>query len=162
VFLSEVPSIRIASVGGVATPENPTGIADITLPADTVGPTEVVFQTRNVPAGNTVLLRLSPAYGLSSEAISPAIALSQGSTTDGTASVSVTLPSGPSTLQATTTYTVVVAGQIDLSRFAQNEPVEKVEVTVSLVGETRARVLTASGKAYDVPYRALQAAGFRG
>ena len=96
---------------------------------------------------------------LEAEAITPAIA---GTAAAGTASVSVVLPSGPSTLQATTTYTVVVAGELDLSRFAQNEPVDKVEVTVSLHGETRTRVLTTSGKAYDVPYRALQAAGFRG
>jgi hypothetical protein len=159
VVLADAPTLRIATVAGATVPDNPTGNADITLPDTTTGPVEVTFQTKNVPVGNTVLLRMVPAYGKPTEVISPAIA---GSTTAGTASISVTLPSGPSTLQATTTYTVVVAGQIDLSRFAQNEPVEKVEVTVSLVGETRARVLTASGKAYDVPYRALQAAGFRG
>jgi hypothetical protein len=159
VVLADAPTLRIATVAGATVPDNPTGNADITLPDTTTGPVDVTFQTKNVPTGNTVLLRIVPAYGKPTEVISPAIA---GSTTAGTASISVTLPSGPSTLQATTTYTVVVAGQIDLSRFAQNEPVEKVEVTVSLVGETRARVLTASGKAYDVPYRALQAAGFRG
>lgn len=159
VFLAEAPSLRIASVAGQAVPANPTGNADITLPADTTGPVEVTFQTTNVPVGNTVLLRVVPAYGKATEAITPAIA---GTAAAGTAAVSVTLPSGPSTLQATTTYTVVVAGDLDLSRFAQNETVEKVEVTVSLHGETRTRVLTASGKAYDVPYRALQAAGFRG
>jgi hypothetical protein len=159
VFLAEAPSLRIASVAGRAVPENPTGNADITLPADTTTAVEITFQTRNVPIGNTVLLRVVPAYGVAAEAITPAIA---GTTSAGTAAVSVTLPSGPSTLQATTTYTVVVAGQLDLSRFAQNEPVEKVEVTVSLQGETRTRVLTASGKSYDVPFRTLQAAGFRG
>lgn len=159
VFLAEAPSLRIASVAGQAVPENPTGNADITLPANTSGPVEITFQTRNVPVGNTVLLRVVPAYGKSTEAITPAIV---GATSAGTAAVSVVLPSGPSTLQATTTYTVVVAGQIDLSRFAQNEAVDKVEVTVSLQGETRTRLLTASGKSYDVPYRTLQAAGFRG
>jgi hypothetical protein len=140
-------------------PGNPTGNADVTLPATTTGPIDVVFQTVNVPVGNTVLLRVVPAYGQAVEALSPAIT---GSTGSGNASVSVTLPSGPSTLQATTTYTVVVAGTLDLSRFAHNEQVEKVEVTVSMVGEATARLLTASGKAYDVPYAALRAAGFRG
>ena len=159
VFLADVPSLRIASVAGQAVPDSPTGNADIALPADTTGPVEVTFQTRNVPVGNTVLLRMVPAYGAPVEVISPAIA---GTSSNGTAAVSVTLPAGPSTLQATTTYTVVVAGQLDLSQFAQNEAVEKVEVTVALNGETTTRVLTASGKAYDVPYRALQAAGFRG
>ena len=50
----------------------------------------------------------------------------------------------------------------DWNVIAQNEAVEKVEVTVSMVGEAKARLLTASGKAYDVPYAALRAAGFRG
>lgn len=159
VFIAEAPSLRIASIAGQAVPANPTGNADVTLPASTTGPIEVVFQTTNVPVGNTVLLRVVPAYGQPTEVLSPAIA---GSTASGTANVSVTLPSGPSVLQATTTYTVVVAGSIDLSRFAQNEAVEKVEVTVSMVGEAKARLLTASGKAYDVPYAALRAAGFRG
>ena len=159
VFIAEAPSLRIASVAGTAVPGNPTGNADVTLPATTTGPIDVVFQTVNVPVGNTVLLRIVPAYGQPTEALSPAIT---GSTGSGNASVSVTLPSGPSTLQATTTYTVVVAGTLDLSRFAHNEQVEKVEVTVSMVGEATARLLTASGKAYDVPYAALRAAGFRG
>src|SRR5690606_9039945 len=159
VFLADVPALRIASVGAQNVPANPTGNADVTLPADTVEAVPVTFQTTNVPVGNTVLLRVVPAYGSPVEVISPAIT---GSTASGTASVSVVLPSGPSTLQATTTYTVVVAGALDLSRFARNEAVEKVEVTVSLQGGTRARVLTAGGKAYEVAYRDLQAAGFRG
>lgn len=159
VFIADAPSLRIATVDGQAVPTNPTGNADITLPASTTGPVEVTFQTTNVPTGNTVLLRLVPAYGQPTEVLSPAIA---GTSSAGTASVSVTLPQGPSTLQATTTYTVVVAGTLDLSRFAQNEPVEKVEVTVAMVGEPSARVLTASGKAYEVSYTALRAAGFGG
>ncbi|AOX99691.1 hypothetical protein BJP62_04005 [Jeongeupia sp. USM3] len=140
-------------------PANPTGNADVTLPASTTNPVQVTFQTTNVPAGNTVLLRVVPAYGQPTEVISSAIA---GSTASGSATVSVTLPQGPSTLQATTTYTVVVAGSIDLSHFAKNETVEKVEVTVALAGETKARLVTASGKYYDVSYPALRAAGFVG
>ena len=159
VFIADAPALRIASIAGTAVPANPTGNADVTLPATTTGPIDVVFQTTNVPVGNTVLLRVVPAYGQPTEVLSPAIA---GTTATGNATVSVTLPSGPSTLQATTTYTVVVAGTLDLSRFAQNEKVEKVEVTVSMNGAAKARLLTTSGKAYDVSYAALLAAGFRG
>jgi hypothetical protein len=159
VFISDAPSMRIASVASQAVPANPTGNADITLPATTTGPVDVTFQTVNVPVGNTILLRVIPAYGQPIEALSPALT---GSTSSGSATVSVTLPAGPSTLQATTTYTIVVAGSIDLSRFAQNEAVEKVEVTVSMAGETSARLLTASGNAYPASYAALRAAGLRG
>lgn len=159
VFIAGAPSLRIASVAGQAVPANPTGSADVTLPATTTAAVDVVFQTTNVPIGNTVLLRLVPAYGQPTEVLSPAIA---GTTATGTATASVTLPQGPSTLQATTTYTVVVAGTIDLSNFARNETVEKVEVTVSMAGETTARLVTVSGRSYDVSYGALRAAGFSG
>ena len=159
VFIAEAPSLRISSIAGQAVPANPTGNADVTLPASTTGPVAVAFATTNVPVGNTVKLRIAPAYGEVTEALSPAIG---GTAASGTAQVSVVLPAGPSTLQATTSYTVVVAGMLDLSRFAQNETVEKVEVTVALAGETRARVITTTGKAYDVSYAALRAAGFRG
>ena len=159
VFIAGAPSLRIASVNGVPVPANPTGNADVTLPPETTGPVAVNFETVNVPVGNTVLLRVVPAYGQPVEVLSPAIA---GSTASGNASVSVTLPSGPSVLQATTTYTVVIAGSLDLSRFAMNETVDKVEVTVPLHGQPTARLLTASGNAYTVSYAALRAAGFTG
>lgn len=164
VFIASAPTLRIASVAGQAVPATPTGINDITLPADTTGPVEVTFETTNVPVGNTVQLRIVPAYGTTSDAISPAIT---GSTAAGTAAVSVTLPQGPSTLQATTTYTVVVASLDSaiaekLSRMAQNERVEKVEVTVALHGGAQARLITGSGKAFELPYAALSAIGFRG
>lgn len=165
VFIANAPALRIASVAGQAVPDVPSGTNDVTLPATTTGPVAVVFQTTNVPVGNTVQLRIVPAYGAPTEAISPAIT---GSTASGTAQVSVTLPQGPSTLQATTTYTVVVASLGDealsdkLSRLAANESVEKIEVTVALHGGNRARLITASGKSFDVAYEALSAIGFRG
>ena len=159
VFVSSAPSMRIASVAAQVVPVNPTGNADVTLPATTTGPVDVIFETANVPVGNTILLRVVPAYGQPIEALSPAIT---GNTSNGNATVTVTLPAGPSTLQATTTYTIVVAGTIDLSRFAQNEAVEKVEVTVSMAGETKTRLLTANGNAYPVSYAILRAAGFQG
>ncbi|MDB5814603.1 MAG: hypothetical protein JWN23_1720 [Rhodocyclales bacterium] len=161
VFITGSPSLRIATVAGVTVPDAPTGVADVSLPATTTGPIVVTFQTTNVPTGNTVLLRLVPAYGAPTEALSPAIT---GSTAAGTTQVSVTLPQGPSTLQATTTYTIVIASNDgdSLSRFAQNERVEKVEVTVALQGPAQAKLITASGKSYEVPYAALQAIGFRG
>lgn len=159
VFIADAPALRIASVAGSTVPANPTGNADVTLPSTTTGPVDVVLQTTNVPTGNTITVRLVPAKGEPTEVLSPAIT---GTTASGTASVKVTLPSGPSTLQATTTYTVVLAGSLDLSRFANNEAVEKVEVTVPLAGEPRYKLLTATGKAYEVPYATLRAAGFRG
>lgn len=165
VFIAGAPTLRIASVAGQAVPAVPTGSNDVTLPATTTDPVSITFETANVPVGNTVQLRVVPAYGTTSEAISPAIT---GSTAAGTAALSIVLPQGPSTLQATTTYTVIVASMEDhalidkLSRLAQNERVEKVQVTVALQGGARAKLITESGKSFEMPYEALSAVGFKG
>jgi hypothetical protein len=166
IFIANAPSLRITSVAGQAVPPNPTGIADVTLPAGTEGgPIQVVFNTTNIPVGEEVELKIVPAYGAPVVAISGAVS---GSSASGTAQATVTLPAGPSTLQATTTYTVVVASlqseelREKLSRLAQNEQVEKIEVTVALQGSAMAKLITASGKTYDMPYADLSAIGFRG
>ena len=160
IFLSSLPALRIASVAGAAVPANPTGNADVVLPADVVNPVTITFQTTNVPTGNTVLFKMIPAYGDPVEVISPAIS---GTPANGTASVQVNLPQGPSTLQATTTYTVVVAMGEALSRYAQNERVEKVQIIATLgSGENQAKLITISGKEYLVPMAVLQTVGFAG
>lgn len=159
VFLANVPSLRIATVGGQTVPANPTGQADLTFPANLANPVTVAFATTNVPAGNTVLLRVIPASGAVVEALSPAITVSGAA---GSASVQVSLPQGPSVLQAVTTYTVVVAMGNALSHFAQNERVEKVQLIATLGGESQAKLITVSGKEYVVPAAVLQSVGLAG
>lgn len=159
VFLSSLPSLRISSVAGSAVSPVPTGTADVTLPATIVNPVTVLFETANVPQGNTILLKVIPAYGFPIEAISPAIT---GTAAAGNASVQVNLPQGPSTLQAVTTYTVVVAMGEALSRFAQNERVDKVQLIASMGGENQAKLITITGKEYIVPVSVLQMVGFTG
>lgn len=159
VFLSNVPSLKIVNVGGSAVPANPTGVADLTFPATLVNPVTISLTTTNVPVGNTVLVKVIPANGPAIEAVSPAIT---GTNASGTASVSVSLPQGPSTLQAMTTYTVVVAMGEALSHYAQNERVEKVQIIASLGGAGFAKLITVSGKEFDVPMSVLQSVGFTG
>ena len=160
VFVSNAPTLRIASIAGTNVPANPTGNADVALPASLVNPVVINFETTNIPPGNTVKLRVVPAYGDYVEALSPAIT---GSNASGNTSVSVSLPQGPSTLQAITSYTVTVAMGESLSRFAQNERVEKVEIIAGLgKADSTARLITVSGKSFDVPISILQMVGFNG
>ncbi len=163
VFIANAPGLRIASVAGQAVPIVPTGTDDVVLPAETTGPVVVGFETSNIPVGNTVHLKIIPVSGIPTEAISRAIT---GSTATGVAEVSVVLPQGANTLQATSTYTVIVASLDDpsmrdkLDRLAGDQRVEKVEVTAGLQGAPRARLITDSGDAFEVPYEALSAIGF--
>ena len=156
---TNLPSIRIASVAGVSVSENPTGNADVSLPATTTDPVIVTFATANVPTGNTVKLRIVPAYGAAIEVLSPAIS---GTVASGSASVSVTLPQGSNVLQAITSYTVTVAQAESLSQYANNERVERVELVGSMGKESVVELTTASGKRYTAPAVVLKIAGLAG
>lgn len=156
VFVAGLPTLRITSVAGVAAPANPTGNADITLPSSTPNPVTVAFATTGVPVGNTVSLRVTPAYGNAVTVLSPAIT---GSTSAGTASVSASLPSGPSVLSASTTYTIVTAMGDALSIYAQGERVEKVRLSTTLNGPTLATLITVSGKEFSAPQAVLAMIG---
>lgn len=159
VFVAGTPTLRIASVAGVAAPAQPTGNADVTLPASTPNPVTVVFETTGVPVGNTVQVTVTPAFGTRSTAITPALT---GSTALATASTSVNLPVGPSVLSAQTTYTVVAALGDLLKNFAGNERVEKVTLMATLGGPSKARLITVSGREYEVPADVLRIAALGG
>ncbi|HLO94828.1 MAG TPA: hypothetical protein VK195_10960, partial [Burkholderiaceae bacterium] len=158
IFMSSAPSLRIASVAGVDVPTEPTGTADVNLPEAPVGSSTVVLSTVNVPKGSTVTLRVMPAYGDAAEVSG----LIDGTDASGTASLSVSIPTGPSTFTASTTFTVKtpLAAAAGLSRLANNETVDQVELTVALQGQPSARLITASGKRIEVSYSQLIAAGF--
>ena len=159
IFIAGLPTLAITSIAGVAVPAAPTGVADVSLPASTVNPVAVAIQTTGVPVGNTITITVTPAYGQASAAVSAALT---GSTASATANTTVTLPTGPSTLQATVTYTIVASLGDILSRFAQNERVEKISLS-ALPGQTsKATLITVSGKRFEAPAEALQIAALNG
>ncbi len=155
-FIAGLPTLKIVSVAGLPAPDQPSGNADITLPAATTNPVKVVFQTANVPLGNTILLTVAPAFGPVIRVQSPALS---GVTESATASVDVNLPPGPSVLQATTTYTVLASAGDAMSHLAGNERVERVELSASPGQPALATLITVSGKRFPVSTAALAAAG---
>ena len=148
VFVAGLPTLRITTVAGVATPAEPTGNADVTLPANTPNPVTVGFATTGVPVGNTVKLTVKPAGGAVVVATSPALS---GTTNNASASVNINLPSGPSVLEAEVSYTVIASVGDDLSKFAKGERVEKVTLSASLTGPSMITLTTVSGKEYTMP-----------
>lgn len=159
VFIAGLPTLAITTVAGVAVPASPTGVADVSLPTTTINPVTVAFQTTGVPVGNTITVKVTPAYGPTSTATSTALT---GSTANATSSASITLPTGPSTLQATVTYTIVASLGDSLSRFAQNERVEKITLSAMPGSASKATLITVSGKQYEAPAEALQIAALGG
>jgi hypothetical protein len=119
------------------------------LPASTTNPVIVAFETTGVPLGNTVTLRVKPQNGVPTSVTSPAL---NGSTALATASLSATLPVGASTLEATTSFTVIASLGDQLgNQFALGERVERIELSASVGGASTATLVTVSNKRYPVP-----------
>jgi hypothetical protein len=148
IFVAGLPGLSITSVAGVSAPAQPTGSADIVLPEDTPNPVEVIFATTDVPLGNTITLKITPATGASSSVISDALI---GTDANGTASASINLPSGPSVLSARVSFTVTAALGNALSTFAQGEQVERVVLAANMNGPSMTTLITVSGKEYTLP-----------
>ena len=154
-FLPGAPALKFVSVGGVAAPAAPSGNMDVTLPSTTANPITVVFETSGVPVGSTISLRVIPSYAA---VITAQSGPTTGTTTSATASASVTIPTGHNVFQATVSYTVVASVGDELSRFARNEQVERVTLAATFGGQTTAKLITVSGKEYDVPAEVLRLA----
>jgi hypothetical protein len=152
IFVAGLPSLTISSIAGVAAPAAPTGTADITLPSSTANPVTVVVNTTGVPVGNTIKLTVTPATGTPVTAVSGALT---GSTDSATASATIALPVGPSTMQATVSYTVVASIGDAMSVYAQGERVEQVRLSAVLGGASMATLITVSGKEFQVPASVL-------
>lgn len=159
VTIANAPALRISAIGGVSVPETPTGVNDVRFDTAPTNPVRVDFTTNNIPPGNTVLLRVVPESGNVVQALSPAIS---GTTANGTASVSVNLPTGASTLQAIASFTVAVAMGEALSNYAYGERVERVEITATLGAPSMATLITVSGKRAQVPVELLRLYGALG
>jgi len=151
--LSGPPRLRIVRVGDVDAPADPTGTADMLFPATLANPVTVQFEARNVPVGaTTVKLTVTP-YNAAPITMESAPLI--GDATLATASVSVTLPPGPSVLIATTSFQVTLALGEALSRFANNERVQAVRLSADAGDADNATLITESGREYAVPAAAL-------
>jgi len=152
------PTLTISSVAGISVPAAPIGSGDVTLPTDQPNPVTVVVTTTGVPVTNTVTVTMTPDRGATPVKVtSPALT---GTVASATTSVNIDIPSGPSTLFATTSYTITVAQGEALSKFAKGERVEKVMLVASLKGPTMMTLTTVSGKEYTVS--STQVAGILG
>ena len=148
-FLAGLPTLRISTVGGVAAPSQPTGTADVQLPASTSNPVRVELSSSNVPLGNTATVDVIPAVGEVSSVVSTALS---GTLATATASADVTLPDGHSVLQVRLSYTVSESEQsgAGLSTWTGGERVARVELRSGVSGGETVLV-TVSGRRVTLP-----------
>jgi hypothetical protein len=157
--LGGVPTLAITSVAGVAAPASPSGTGDVSIPVGTPNPATVAFSASGVPVGNTIALTLTPLRGTLSTATSGPLA---GSAASSTATASISIPQGISTLTASASYTITVAMGEMLRQYAGDERVARITLTATYGGASTAKLTTLSGKEYQVPAEVLRMASFGG
>jgi hypothetical protein len=142
---SNGPRLRIASVGGVASPALPAGALygppDIVLPSTQTGPVEVLIEGANLPLGTTMDVTLTPEKGARTTVRSSALA---GTEAASTARASLTLPSGVSVIAATAIIDLTAANTSPL--FIDGERVKRMEVAATFGGATEVTYVTGSGR----------------
>lgn len=153
----QAPSLRISHVAGQALAAAPTGGLDLALPADVVNPVRVDVEARGIPPGAAVKLVATPAAG--EVVVATGSALS-GSETLSTSAVEVSLPAGPSVLQAQVSYSVSLALGERLAPLAGGRTVREIRLIAGLEGEGQAVLVTTDGREIAIPHpRLAQALG---
>lgn len=145
VALSNGPTLRIASVGGVAAPAVPVGLInappDVVVPTSVPNPVQVVVNGTNLPSGTAIQVKLTPETG----APTTVAGTLTGTTSSSSATVNVTLPNGGvSVIRATVTLDVLVA--LGRPTFIDGERVKTVEVAATFGGASEVVYVTTSGR----------------
>ena len=142
VIAPDSPIIRIVSVAGVSSPNNPTGSLqsgpDVILPANQANPVNVALAASNIPLGTTLQITLTPENGARTATQSTALT---GTLASSTATASVTIPDGISVIQASGTIDVAALGMV-----INGEPIKKIEVNAVFGGNQTITYITASNK----------------
>jgi hypothetical protein len=145
IFVPNNPTLAITGVGGVTVPAEPTGSGDVSLPEDVPQPVTVSLAASEIPLGTTVNVTVKGRQGAPTTYLSTALA---GTLASSTATAEVTLPAGPSTLEASTSFTLVIGGGGGGSAKLEyeGEPIETAEVTTASDGSMNVTYVTRSGK----------------
>lgn len=143
-----VPGLTITSIGGIDVPAVPSGAfstPDVMLPSNTKNPVTIVVSGVNIPAGTTVTVKSTPAYGTMNTATSTL----SGTDTSSTTSVQINVSTAyPSLITASVTFQLTASNGGPI--YAEGEKVEWVRVAANLGGESSITYITASGREISV------------
>lgn len=148
-FAPNQPQIAITSVAGITAPIAPTGFGDVRIPETISNPVTVEVSTAQVPLDATIELKALPFFGNPVTAASAGI---QGTVEAGVAQITISLPTGFSSLIVTATFTVTVAMNNELRPFTNGEDIQYVRVEQFPDGQTTRMLIAQSGNEYEWPY----------
>jgi hypothetical protein len=140
VFVANVPTLAITSIGGLNVPAGPTGrygSPDVTLPSTTTNPVTVNIAATSIPTGTTVTVTAAPEYGASTSGTGTLSGTNASSTTSVSVTLSITYQS---ILTASAVFTLQTA------MYWEDEKIEKVRVAATMGGESQTVYITESGK----------------
>jgi hypothetical protein len=148
-FVANLPTIRITTIGGSAVPVNPVGENDVVLPSSISNPITVVFAATGVPLGSVVDLMIVPSVGATTSVSSSGLA---GAVANSTATAAISLPQGPSVLYASVSFAAAGTPIAMFSPFPDGEMVARVELRSTMgSGSSSIRLTTKSGRIIDLP-----------
>ncbi len=144
-IVANAPSLRIATVAGVAAPTSPlgslAGVPDVVLPSTQANPVAVVIEGTNVPVGTIIDVTVIPTNGTRSTVQSDGLA---GTEAASSATANVTLPAGMSVLTATAVIDLTQASAQPM--FVDGERVDRIEIAATYGGASELTYVTRTGR----------------
>lgn len=147
--LANVPTLQIASIGGLAVPAVPGAsyaVPDIALAPGTANPVPVVLNATNTPVGapTVITVRLIPQGAAS--AVTVQSADHTGTFASSSATANVTLPVGQVTVLQAHAAMTLTGQTASLFPLIDGEPVERVMVAATPGQPSTLNLVTKSGK----------------
>jgi hypothetical protein len=151
------PVLRIVSIAGTAMPANPVAsivTPDVTFASAIEAPVTLTVGASNVPLGTTVNIRVVPAVGQPTTAISNGLS---GTLASSTANASVSLPPGAGIVTASATFTIGGSGgdggggaAFNALPLIDGKKPERIEVAALADGTSRAYLVSQSGVRFEL------------
>jgi hypothetical protein len=144
------PQLRISSIGGEAAPAAPRASLsspDITFQTP-VGTVPLVVSASYVPSGTTVSIRVTPAIGSPTTAVTGPLS---GPVDNLTAQANVVLPPGAGVVTATASFAVLQA-MLNGVRF-DGELAQRMEVVTQPDGTSKTYIVARSGARFEIGVR---------
>ncbi len=140
VFMTNVPTLSIASIAGFNTPPTPGGSysqPDILLPGTTTNPVTVHISATNIPVVTTVTVTVTPQYGSASSVNTTLSGTDASSTADANVNLST---------QYSNVITAQATFQIVIAMYYDNEKIEKVRVATTMGKGSEVTYITEKGR----------------
>jgi len=149
--LENVPTLAIASVGGIVVPSTIAAsyfTPDMALAPGTANPVPVVINATNTPVGSptTIALRLMPQSPGSATVVTAAPTDHTGTFASSTATINATLSTGQVTVMQAIAGMTLTGQTASLFPQIDGEPVERVMVAASPGEASTLSLVTRSGK----------------